>query len=70
MLSITNNRVVRYFLETRDELKKVAWPTQKEAITYSAFVIGICLVLAAYFGVIDELLTLGLKALVQMTSGK
>ncbi len=70
MLSITNNRVVRYFIETRDELKKVSWPTQKETIMYSAFVIGVCLILAAYFGLLDELLTLGLQALVHVTSGK
>lgn len=68
MLSLTNNRVVRYFLETRDELKKVAWPTQKEALTYSGFVVGICAVMAVYFGLIDEALTLGLQALVKITT--
>jgi len=70
MFSLTKNPVSRYFLDVRDELKKVTWPTQKQALLYSGIVVGACLVLATYFGVIDELLTLGLKALVTLTTKK
>lgn len=68
MASLSNFPPVRYLLEARDELGKVAWPTQKQAITYTAFVIGISVVLAAYLGAVDYLLTMGLEALVNATS--
>jgi preprotein translocase SecE subunit len=68
MFSLTKNPVSRYFIEARDELKKITWPTQRQAFLYSAFVVGTCIVLAAYFGALDELLTIGLKALVTATA--
>lgn len=70
MFTLTKNPVVRYFLDVRDELRKVTWPSQKQALTYTAFVVGTCAVLAVYFGAIDELFTLGLKALVTLTAAK
>lgn len=70
MFSLTKNPVSRYFLDVRDELKKITWPTQKQALTYSGFVIAACLILGVYFGLLDELLTMGLQALVHLTSGK
>jgi preprotein translocase subunit SecE len=70
MFSLTKNPVTRYFLDVRDEIKKVTWPTQKQALMYSGFVIGGCLIIGTYFGVIDQLLTVGLKALVDALAAK
>jgi preprotein translocase subunit SecE len=68
MSRVGNLPVIRYFREAREELNKVSWPTQKEALTYAGFVIGLSVVLAAYFGFIDWLLTKGLEALVSLTA--
>jgi preprotein translocase subunit SecE len=68
MASLANFFPIRYLRESRDELKKVTWPTQKQTLTYTGFVIGLCLVLAVYLGGLDYLLTLGLEALVKLTS--
>jgi preprotein translocase subunit SecE len=68
MFILTKNPVVRYFLDVRDEVKKVTWPTQKQALMYSGFVVGACVVLGVYFGLVDELLSLGLQALVRLTT--
>ncbi len=70
MFTLTKNPVVRYFLDVRDELRKVTWPSQKQALTYSGFVVGACIILGAYFGAIDELFTMGLKALVDLVASK
>lgn len=66
MLRALPNRVVNYFKEVRDEVEKVAWPTQKTTLLYSAFVVGICVVVAIYFGLLDWVLTLGVDALLSL----
>ncbi len=68
MTRIGNFPVIRYFREAREELQKVSWPTQKQALTYSAFVIGLSAVMAIYFGLLDWVLTRALEALIGITS--
>jgi preprotein translocase subunit SecE len=50
-----DNVIVRYFKETRAELRKVNWPTRKEAINLSLIVLGVTLFMSALLGVIDYL---------------
>jgi preprotein translocase subunit SecE len=38
-------RTVKYFREVRQELKKVAWPSREELITYSVVVFGMTTIL-------------------------
>lgn len=40
-----------------DELKKVTWPTREETIKLTMIVIVISLLIGAYIGIIDVLLT-------------
>lgn len=68
MVAITNNVAVRYVREAYEELKKVAWPTKRETVLYSSAVMGLCLVLAVYFGLLDWALSKGLEALVALTA--
>lgn len=56
MASLTN-----YFRQSRDELKKVAWPTWAETRSNTLIVIGISLFVAIFLGAID----LGLNFLIQ-----
>ena len=51
------NRVVRYFRETRAELRKVVWPTREEAINLTVVVVVTIVAMSAFFGVIDFFLT-------------
>jgi len=44
-----------YIKETRNELKRVNWPTRKQAIAYTVLVVAIAIVLAAYLGLLDYL---------------
>ncbi len=53
------NRIISYFRESREELKKVVWPTRRETRNNTLMVIGISLFVAAFLGVVD----LGLKFL-------
>jgi len=41
-------RIVRYFKQTRAEVRKVTWPTRREAIRLTAIVLAVTLVMAIF----------------------
>ncbi|MCA9367354.1 preprotein translocase subunit SecE [Candidatus Kaiserbacteria bacterium] len=47
--------LARYIRATAAELRQVTWPTQQQAMLYTALVIGITVVVALYVGVFDYL---------------
>ena len=47
------NKLIKYVKESKDELKKVVWPSRKETIKYTTLVIGISLATAAFLGALD-----------------
>ena len=49
------NRLFAYIKETRQELKKVNWPTRRQAVESTLLVIGISLLGAAFLGLFDYL---------------
>jgi preprotein translocase subunit SecE len=51
------NFIVRFLRETRSELKKVVWPTRREALNMTAIVLGVMVLMAAGLGVVDWLFT-------------
>ncbi len=50
-------KINTFFKEVKLEMKKVNWPTKKEAIRYTLIVIGVSVVVAMYLGGIDFFLT-------------
>ncbi|MEK7547173.1 MAG: preprotein translocase subunit SecE [Patescibacteria group bacterium] len=54
-------RIKIFFQETRQELRHVNWPTRKEAVRLTAFVIVLSIALAVFLGAFDYLLTYILK---------
>jgi len=49
------NNLIKYFRDTATELKQVTWPTQKQAMFYTALVLVISALVAVYIGVFDYL---------------
>lgn len=47
----------QYLKDTKTEMKHVSWPTQKQAMIYSALVIGISVLVALFVGAADYLFT-------------
>ena len=45
--------VRRYFKETSGELRKVTWPTRKEATNLTIIVVIVTLVMGIYLGLLD-----------------
>lgn len=60
--------VVQYFRESKEELEKVTWPTRKATVRYSIIVIGVALVMGAFFAGLDWALNLGLEQLIGLTT--
>jgi len=60
------NKIVDYFRTSKVELKKVAWPTKKETTHYTLIVVGLCIVVAIFFGVLDGIFNLGLEKFISL----
>lgn len=52
------NKLVNYVNASRQELKKVSWPSRQETINHTILVIGISLGLAIFLGTLDYGFTL------------
>jgi preprotein translocase subunit SecE len=50
-----DNRLVRYFKETRAELRKVSWPTRKQATNLTLIVLAVTVAMAIFLGAADLL---------------
>ena len=51
------SRLGKYFNDTAAEMKHVSWPTQKQALVYSALVIGVSVFVALFVGAFDYVFT-------------
>ncbi len=51
----SQNAIIRYFQDTRDELRKVTWPTRQEVVRLTLIVLGTTLVFAILLGILDLL---------------
>jgi preprotein translocase subunit SecE len=49
--------IQKFYMETVSELKKVSWPTRREAIRLTWIVIGVILVMALILGGLDLIYT-------------
>jgi len=47
------NPLISYIKESKEELKKVTWPSRQQVIRDTLVVIGISAVIAVFFGAID-----------------
>lgn len=50
-----DNALVRYFRETRAELRKVVWPSRREATRLSLIVVAVLVAMSAFLGAVDYL---------------
>ena len=65
-MSLTDNKFVAYVKESKDELRKVAWPSRKVVIRDTVIVVAVSVTMAAFFGAIDYGLSLGLEKLLSL----
>lgn len=51
------NKLAEYLRDTKAELKHVSWPTQKQAMVFTALVIAISILVSLYLGLFDYIFT-------------
>ncbi|MEA3486150.1 MAG: preprotein translocase subunit SecE [Thermodesulfobacteriota bacterium] len=59
------SRVKRFLREAKVELKKVTWPTPKEALASTSVVIVVVIIVSIFLGVVD----LGLTKIIRLVLG-
>lgn len=59
----TRKKIVRFFKDTRSELKKVIWPTKKQMVNNTLTVLFFCLVIGIIIWVVD----FGLAKILELT---
>ena len=47
------NKAIEFLKESRDELRKVSWPSRKQTFNYTLIVIGMSLAVAVFLGTLD-----------------
>lgn len=52
-LSVKENKFIRYYNETRSELRKVVWPSRKEWVNLTIIVIVTSVGIGAALGLVD-----------------
>lgn len=55
---------IKYVKSTTVELKQVSWPSQRQAIMYTALVVGISAVVALYVGAFDYVFSQFINSLI------
>ncbi|MBK8176084.1 MAG: preprotein translocase subunit SecE [Rhodospirillales bacterium] len=66
---MAKTNVVQFFREVRQEAARVTWPTRKETTISTGMVVAMVVVAAVFFFFVDELLSLGVRALLGMSLG-
>ncbi len=58
-------RTKDYFEGAYHEMRKVTWPTKKQTINYSLFVIAMSIGMMIFFGALDFFLSIGVEKLIK-----
>ena len=49
----SSNRLIRYFQDTRDELRKVTWPTREDTTRLTLIVLATTVIFSVVLGLLD-----------------
>ncbi len=52
------NKIFSFIKESKEELKKVTWPTRQRTINYTITVVVISLLVALFLGVLDMIFSM------------
>ena len=60
------SKAIEFLTEVRAEVKKVTWPTRREAMSGTAVVVFVVLVMAMFLGIVDAILSKTVQALINI----
>ena len=65
-LRIMFSKAIGFLTEVRAEVKKVTWPSRREAMGGTAVVVFVVLVMAMFLGIVDAVLSKAVQALINI----
>ncbi|MBI4272223.1 preprotein translocase subunit SecE [Candidatus Uhrbacteria bacterium] len=65
-IQVIYKRLFTYIKESLHELKRVVWPTRKQAITHSIAVVVMSIAVAAFLAGLDLIFSFGVQQLLQV----
>ena len=60
------SKAIGFLTEVRAEVKKVTWPSRREAMGGTAVVVFVVLVMAMFLGIVDAILSKAVQALINI----
>ena len=64
-IKLTAEKVKQFLVEARNELKKVTWPTRKQALASTSVVIIVVVIVSLFLGMVD----FGLAKIIKLVLG-
>lgn len=61
----TWEKILQFFREVRVEIKKVTWPTRKETLASTVVVLITSIIIGAFLGIVDFLLSSGVERILR-----
>jgi preprotein translocase subunit SecE len=65
-LGIMFSKAIEFLVEVRAEVKRVTWPTRREAMGGTAVVVFVVLVMALFLGIVDAILSRVVQGLINI----
>ena len=59
--------ILSYFRDAIAELQKVVWPSKEDLTRYTILIVTVSVIAAIFFGVLDNVLNTGVRALINRT---
>jgi len=56
--------ILKYFKDTKTEMKHVTWPTMRQAVIYTVIVIVAAITVSLVLGLFDYLFSLGIQKII------
>ncbi len=56
-------KITKFLKEVRAELRKVTWPTKDELIGSTIVTIVVSLIVAIFIGIVDRILSIGVRSI-------
>ena len=60
------SKAIGFLIEVRAEVKKVTWPSRREAMGGTAVVVFVVLVMALFLGIVDAILSKVVQGLINI----
>ena len=66
LLRVMFSKAIEFLVEVRAEVKKVTWPSRREAMSGTAVVVFVVLVMALFLGIVDAILSKAVQGLINI----